>query len=257
MTELKEALWAAFFSRKPWLIWAVLSVIVTFLGPFGTYTDMPLVPRFIYWFVVVGVSVVIGMTVRITLSHLMKGFPYWQLTLVTAAAVSVILSGPLYWFSQFYLSMNRSAAPVLQELMFIVFNVSVMVGTVRWLLREAPWRASSATTPEIRSVRLIERLEPEMQGPILRCSAVGHLVEVQTDKGVSKLRMRFSDALAELDGIAGMQVHRSHWVSRHAVSGHLLEKGRVFLKLQDGSLIPVSRNFRDNVAENGLLGGSE
>ncbi|NHX28361.1 LytTR family transcriptional regulator, partial [Escherichia coli] len=105
--------------------------------------------------------------------------------------------------------------------------------------------------------RLLERLAPDMHGPILRCSAVGHLVEVQTDKGVSKLRMRFSDALAELDGIAGMQVHRSHWVSRHAVSGHLMEKGRVFLQLQDGSLIPVSRNYRDVVEENGLIEASK
>ena len=70
-----------------------------------------------------------------------------------------------------------------------------------------------------------------------------------TAQGQTSLLMRFADAMAELDGVAGMQVHRSHWVAFAAVRGITRARGKTFLQLEDGRLVPVSRSYLDAVAE--------
>jgi DNA-binding LytR/AlgR family response regulator len=56
--------------------------------------------------------------------------------------------------------------------------------------------------------------------------------------------MRFSDALAELDGLAGLQVHRSHWVAGCAVVEMKKQNGRCVVVLQNGTEVPVSRAYQ-------------
>jgi DNA-binding LytR/AlgR family response regulator len=53
--------------------------------------------------------------------------------------------------------------------------------------------------------------------------------------------MRLNDAVAELDGIAGAQTHRSWWVARAAVLSATRSGGRVNLTLKNGITAPVSR----------------
>jgi DNA-binding LytR/AlgR family response regulator len=55
--------------------------------------------------------------------------------------------------------------------------------------------------------------------------------------------MRLSDAVAELDGIEGAQVHRSWWVARDAIADAKRGDGRATLTLKDGSEVPVSRTY--------------
>ena len=55
--------------------------------------------------------------------------------------------------------------------------------------------------------------------------------------GLPELR----DAIAELDGIDGLQVHRSWWVARGAVSDVQREGRNIRLTLDTGVEAPVSR----------------
>ena len=71
--------------------------------------------------------------------------------------------------------------------------------------------------------------------------------------GRAELLLRFSDALTEVDGLEGAQVHRSHWVAWEAVIGSERDGARLFLRLADGDRVPVSRRFHDTVANQGLL----
>ena len=50
-----------------------------------------------------------------------------------------------------------------------------------------------------------------------------------------------------------MQVHRSHWVARAAVTRTVRRSGRVILELVNGVDVPVSRSFVPVLKERGWL----
>ena len=69
---------------------------------------------------------------------------------------------------------------------------------------------------------------------------------------MDSLLLRLADAIAETDGVEGLQVHRSHWVARRAISGLLRGRGKVALWMSDGAVVPVSRRHLGVVLGLGL-----
>jgi len=64
---------------------------------------------------------------------------------------------------------------------------------------------------------------------------------------------RFGDALAELGGVDGLQVHRGAWVAASAVAGAVRDGRRVSLRLVGGASVPVSERFVAAVRARGWL----
>jgi DNA-binding LytR/AlgR family response regulator len=59
--------------------------------------------------------------------------------------------------------------------------------------------------------------------------------------------MRMRDAVAELDGVEGAQVHRSWWIARSAVA-RVEPHGRTLaIKLANGLKVPVSRERKPSL----------
>jgi DNA-binding LytR/AlgR family response regulator len=77
---------------------------------------------------------------------------------------------------------------------------------------------------------------------VVSLQAEDHYVRVVTDKGNALVRYRFADALAEVRGLPGIQVHRSHWVAVRAVERVRTDAKGHRLVLNDGSEVPVSRS---------------
>jgi DNA-binding LytR/AlgR family response regulator len=103
-------------------------------------------------------------------------------------------------------------------------------------------------------VRFAERLPPKLRGAaIWAVEAEDHYLRLHTGKGQDLILMRLSDAIAELDGIEGAQVHRSWWVARNAITDIARADGRATLKLQDGSEVPVSRTYAKLLRERGWM----
>jgi DNA-binding LytR/AlgR family response regulator len=69
-----------------------------------------------------------------------------------------------------------------------------------------------------------------------------HYVRAHGPEGSALILMRMRDAVAELDGMAGLQVHRSWWVAREAVERVEKEGDRVRLRLVNGMTVPVARS---------------
>lgn len=65
---------------------------------------------------------------------------------------------------------------------------------------------------------------------------------------------RFSDAIAELSEVNGMQVHRSWWVRNGAIKSFKANNKRLELTLVSGLVLPVSRTYQLKVSE--ALGGT-
>lgn len=88
----------------------------------------------------------------------------------------------------------------------------------------------------------MRRLPPELGSGLIRLSASDHYVEAYTRHGHAMILLRFSDALGELDGADGLQIHRSHWVARSAIRRLVTKNRRLMVELEDGTCLPVSRS---------------
>jgi DNA-binding LytR/AlgR family response regulator len=91
------------------------------------------------------------------------------------------------------------------------------------------------------------------QAELQAISSEDHYLRVHTNLGEELVLMRLADAIRELEGAGGLQVHRSWWVSKAAVRDVKREGGRVSLVLASGKLAPVSRTFQADAKAAALL----
>ena len=80
-----------------------------------------------------------------------------------------------------------------------------------------------------------------------------HYLRLHTSQGQDLILMRLADAVAELEGIEGAQVHRSWWAAREAIAEARRGDGRATLTLKDGSEAPVSRTYAKLLRERGWI----
>ena len=84
------------------------------------------------------------------------------------------------------------------------------------------------------------RLLPERLGTdLIYIKSEDHYLEVHTTAGSSLIKMRFSDAVAELSD-RGIQVHRSYWVALRHVTRSIRSGKRTLLRLTGDHRVPVS-----------------
>ena len=117
-----------------------------------------------------------------------------------------------------------------------------------------PERSPPSVSPPSQSARsaLNDRLPHAIRGKLAYLSMQDHYVEVHTDKGTTLVLMRLADAIREAGDIPGLQIHRSHWVALDAVTGNRRKDGKLFLKLGESVLLPVSRSYATAVRKAGL-----
>jgi hypothetical protein len=127
---------------------------------------------------------------------------------------------------------------------------------------EPPGTAAGATAhgvarlperPPLPAPRFLERVAEEVRGEVLALQAEQHYLRVFTDKGRALILYRFSDAVAEMQGRRGTQVHRSWWVAEAAVRKAMKENGAWRLVLQDETTVPVSRTYALAARQAGLI----
>ncbi|MGQ0611211.1 MAG: LytTR family DNA-binding domain-containing protein [Paracoccaceae bacterium] len=93
----------------------------------------------------------------------------------------------------------------------------------------------------------------DLRGDLICLSVKDHYVSVSTTAGMHDLLMRLSDAIAEVDPVEGMQVHRSHWVAMGQVTGGRRTADQAVLQMSNGTQIPVSRANLKAVEAAGLF----
>ena len=113
---------------------------------------------------------------------------------------------------------------------------------------------AATTRPADGPPRFIDRIPPKLRGAeVWAVQAEDHYLRLHTSRGQDLILMRLSDAVAELEGLDGAQVHRSWWVSRAAVRGVQRGDGRATLTLPDGHEVPVSRSHARRLRAAGWL----
>lgn len=91
------------------------------------------------------------------------------------------------------------------------------------------------------------RIPASLGGSLLALEMEDHYLRVHTTAGSALILMRLSDALVELAGFDGLQVHRSWYVARAAVISLQREGQRLSLILVNQMRVPVSRTHMKTV----------
>lgn len=234
---------AGVVSRTTGLVWLLASAVATLAGPFGTFATMDAGIRAAFWFGLVGIAMVVGIAIRSAIRTFLPGRTDWGETVIFAPILTLVFTPFLYAVVMWVSAGMNTMSPLAMGL--VVFLAPLAVTVFRSIVAgPKPDVLRPAARPEPRILRRL----PEASGNrVLRISVRDHYVEIFTDRRKEKVLMRFSDAIAEAEGIPGFQVHRSHWVAEDAVTAVQRENGRMYLTLEDGARVPVSRGFRDVV----------
>lgn len=235
----------------------------------------------VYWFVICGSSVFLAYLVRAGVGHFIRDEFSLLFDALSVFGMTVVFS-PLAYGLTVFMSFDPGApVPDPWRVILFVFLVATIVHAIRRIHRysqmsqfvseetgsfrfdgqdgEAALADAEAETEAeqsaIQQCRLQERLPEDIRTPILHLSARDHFVDVETHTALYSLRMRFSDAVAEMNGVEGYNTHRSHWVSRAAICENANKDGKLFLILVNGTRVPVSRSFRPHLTDAGLIEG--
>jgi hypothetical protein len=229
----------------PWYVMVTFSLglLLALIGPFGTFADLGLLQRLAYW---LGIFFANGLQVfgALLLMSWWRGMHWSPLAIGVAAG--------------FLATIPATAEVIGLELLFrpwqpvdwpttfgnvLLLTEAITVTIV--LVRSQMNRMAVATVADLPGERgdgLMRRVKPEARGALWALEMEDHYLRVHTSSGNDLILHRLSDALGEVAGLDGMQVHRSYWVAREAVQATERDGRKLQLVLKNGLKVPVSRN---------------
>ena len=221
------------------------SLIMGLSGPFNTLVYLSLVPRLLYWTVVVVSTFALGSLVSAYAELRLQGMGRWPAYILTAVAIGTAVTALLSVFNAFVLGWYPdNAFDVIWFWLTVVAIAAVVEGGIGYV---ADIDGKAENRPA-----LLDRLPLDKRGTLIALSATDHYVNVITSAGSELVLIRLADAIAEA-GDGGMQVHRSHWIAAEQVSACRRKGDRAVLTMTDGTEIPASRSYIPALREAGLL----
>lgn len=228
-------------------VWALFAVAAaTLLGPFGT-GDLPPGERAAFWFALIGWNLAKWeLVIRILLP---RGCTWRSVLLI--GTVIMLLTIPVEVTYVIRILTGAEPGPLhgiaLRAAALTLLGLGGLLLASRWLPRTAQ---APLPAPESRftgtSLRLTE---------IAAILAEDHYVRLCLPDGASLLvHARFRDAVGQVAGIAGAQVHRGAWVADACVHGARRTGSRWFVLAAGGLELPVSRTHIAQVRALGWLG---
>jgi hypothetical protein len=245
---------------------AIITVIGVFLGligPFGSYYGAGPEVRVAYWVGNMWVGfVILATTVRLCiLVALRTDMPTWFAIALGVAIGALPLTLILSLFAGFFWppAHGHFGSDFVQYGQALVMSEPMAFGFYYLMQRHAPKPARA--TPPALSVSLgrgaaagfLDRLPPRLGRELLCLKMEDHYVRAHTTRGSDLILTPLKDAVAEL-GDEGLQVHRSWWVARRAVSEPIAQGRNLYLRLSNGLEVPVSRASVAKLRAAGWLG---
>jgi MFS family permease len=245
--------WGPYEDRAGWLRGLAIALVVgAFLALSGAFVDedAPLWLRLAYWLPMMGIGALWGGFIARAFfpDHGDEGDPpnwMWLNCLWASLAMAAPFSG-LVWLATWLAFGHQIPWRGLPYLFGSVFILSLAMTVLNTLVesRQQAMRLLSAVPLPPRPVRFLDRLPPRLRGAELHAiEAEDHYLRLHTSRGQDLILMRLGDAIDELQGLEGAQVHRSWWVARAAVEDVRRGDGRAVLTLKGGVEVPVSRTY--------------
>lgn len=249
------------------LVIAVVGLLLGLLGPFGTYA-MPLALRLAYWigFILIGYAIFRPVIHAAQWLADTTAIPLWVANIMAAAIAALPLAFLIGFaingmrfdglmlgnsFATLYLQCAGIGIAI-SALMRLVFPRLEIDQQQRDTIVNPKEPADQAMAPHLQITSLHKRL-PAGFPDILALSIEDHYVRVHSFARSEMLLMRLSDAIAEMEGAEGMQVHRGWWVAKAAIAGSRRQERNLKLVLSNELEIPVSRSFAAKLKQTGWI----
>lgn len=233
---------------------AGIALILGLSGPFDTWTTLPLPVRLLYWASVVWLTYSTGSLVTLLLKPHLRTAGQAVRTIAVAVSVAIAVFVVLAALNSAFGQGPESPWSALSSF-GAVLVICLVIEVTRQVLDGSDSAATSDLPPAERAPALLLRLPLHKRGELLSLSAQDHYVDVVTSKGHEMLLMRLGDAMRETAPVAGLQVHRSHWVALSAVAAAEKRGDGAILTLKNSKTIPVSRAFMTALRDANLLPG--
>lgn len=244
-------------------------VILALLGPFGTFGAVGIGKRLVYWvgllvggYVIYAPVTVGGMALARSLRLPAAGM------IVSCAMLASLAMTMVVWRTNEIVSEfdNGPASMPTVEQFFMLYGYVLLIGLFMtaqlWWSASRNERAEAAERHEPERLlspqedlspqeetpadaetgpAFLQRLPAGHDGTIYALESEDHYVRVHGDGRSDLILMRLADAISEMDGVDGLQVHRSWWVARDAFMD-MKRNGRSAMLTLPGNLVaPVSR----------------
>ncbi|MEZ5714277.1 MAG: hypothetical protein R3D85_03335 [Paracoccaceae bacterium] len=140
--EQKYNILMGFFGRvyTPFAVyvWVAISLAAGFSGPFGTFTALSFPVRLGYWAVVVGVSILVGRVVRVTIEQRFENRPAWLVEVIALSTMVPILTAIVSVLTPLLLQVSPDRLPHPGTLAVYVLGIAGFVSAVRLARRHVP-----------------------------------------------------------------------------------------------------------------------
>ncbi|HEX5262708.1 MAG TPA: LytTR family DNA-binding domain-containing protein [Phenylobacterium sp.] len=256
MTALQRLLrWGPYDNVREWVRGLVVTLtaasFLAFAGAFGS-GRAALAPRFGYWLGLMLLGWLWGAVVsNFFFRRIGRPQALWLRILISALALSIPYSIVVGFVTVWaFGAVFRGPADAAELLLSVTVIAAVMI-TINVLIDRG---VTGVTSASAEPPKFLERLPLKLRGAeVWAVEAEDHYLRLHTSKGQDLILMRLSDAIAELEGIEGAQVHRSWWVARDAIAEARRGDGRATLTLKDGAEAPVSRSYARVLRERGWI----
>jgi hypothetical protein len=234
---------------------AAVSVVLCLIGPFGTLSSLPLLPRAAYWTALTVLGYITGYLIaywvlRPSLSgkaHLARILLAGCLTGCAMIALVSALNWPVFGV----VPLGPGSLTLATTTLVISIIVMAVIDLFSRHLKPA---FPVGDDPNLNTgVPILDRLPLDKRGPLVALSVEDHYVRVRTTVGEAMILMRLADAIREVGTNRGAQVHRSHWAAFDQVTSTTRDGDRAVLHMTSGGDIPVSRRHIPTIKEAGLL----
>ncbi len=235
--------------RRDLAIAIAAGVFLGVVGPFGSYLNPQRLIVIAYWTgAILTGELMLGLTIRPAILLA----PRWRVPPILATAlVTAVIAVPLSLLCH---TVTMSLWPVLRghiSLLTFYGQTLLVAGTFAavhiWAERPiaptpTPDAALASTQAPAESAGdFLNRIPSHLGRNLLALQMEDHYVRVHTSAGSALVLIPLHQALAELDAVPGLRVHRSWWVAIDAVIGPVRDGRNMRLRLVNGLEAPVSR----------------
>lgn len=224
---------------------------LTFSGAFGT-GDAAFLRRAVYWFSLMVMGYAWGAFVARAFFRVeaRRRWPRWLRALAASLVMAIPFTAVVWVGSSLMLGarLPLSSSPAL---FLSVWSVSLAITAINILIENG--RVVETHAAQAPS-KFLGRLPLKLRGAeVWAVEAEDHYLRLHTSQGQDLILLRLGEAVAELEGIEGAQVHRSWWVARDAITDARRGDGRATLTLKDGAQVPVSRTYAAILRDKGWI----
>jgi hypothetical protein len=239
---------------------AILAVVFAWLEPIGA-SELGFLRGFLFWSIQMGILIPLLIMLQKLIASSTRWENPWVGTFAAGALGAMIFSPVAYLLDVLFgVPEPSSTLGVIPEVLDEFGTIAPPIIVV-WLGLNAPWILklsfhdelkqvvveSSLASPPTCTAPFLDLVAREVGGDILSISSELHYVRVRTSTGSGMLLYNLRDAIRDLAGIAGTQIHRSHWVAQKHIARVEHKNGQKVCVLTDGTQLPISRRRQQEV----------